>query len=47
MIDRIEVIAELMAYQGRLKAAGKVIQAVVVGRCIAVIRRMGVEPSQE
>lgn len=40
MIDRIELIAELMAYRAKLKADGKIIQSVVVDRCIALIKRI-------
>lgn len=40
MIDRIALIADLMAYAAKLKAAGKIIQSVVVWRCIALVRRV-------
>ena len=38
MIDRIELIADLMAYAAQLKAAGQFIQSAVVWQCIKLIR---------
>jgi hypothetical protein len=38
MIERAGVIAALAAYQARLKAQGKLMKAVAVGRCIAIVR---------
>lgn len=40
MIDRIELIADLMAYSRKLKADGKIIQAEGVWHCIGIIRRL-------
>jgi hypothetical protein len=40
MIDRIQVIAELMALQARLHAVGRLVQAQAVGECIELVLRV-------